>query len=116
MHKGKVLVSNTPENLIKEKNKTNLEDTFIEYLERLLVENENSKIDIKDEIDLRSESQIIQNSFFSLNRVFAYSFKEALELLRDRVRLTFALFGTIILMAVIGYGISFDVENLVLQF
>src|SRR5574344_266536 len=112
MHKGKVLVSNTPENLIKEKNKTNLEDTFIEYLEEAIDENENSKIDIKDEIDLRSESQIIQNSFFSLNRVFAYSFKETLELLRDRVRLTFALFGTIILMAVIGYGVSFDVENL----
>ncbi len=33
MHKGKVLVSNTPKDLIKQKNKDNLEDAFIAYIE-----------------------------------------------------------------------------------
>ena len=36
----------------------------------------------------------------------------ALELLRDRVRLGFALIGPLILMVTFGYGITFDVENL----
>ena len=35
-----------------------------------------------------------------------------LELLRDPIRLTLALFGAIILMFVMGYGISTDVEDL----
>ena len=35
-----------------------------------------------------------------------------IELLRDPIRLAFALLGPIILMAAFGYGISFDIENL----
>ena len=34
------------------------------------------------------------------------------ELLRDPIRLAFALVGPIILMLAFGYGISFDIENL----
>ena len=43
MHKGKVLVSNSPDELIKYKNKENLEDTFISYLEDALDETEKKK-------------------------------------------------------------------------
>jgi ribosome-dependent ATPase len=35
-----------------------------------------------------------------------------MELLRDPIRLTFALVGPLILLLAFGYGISFDVENL----
>ena len=38
--------------------------------------------------------------------------REALELRRDPVRSTLALMGTVILMLIMGYGISMDVENL----
>ena len=41
--------------------------------------------------------------------------RESLELLRDRVRLGFALLGTMLLMLVFGYGITMDVENLSLR-
>ena len=34
------------------------------------------------------------------------------ELLRDRIRMAFALLGPLILMIAFSYGISFDVENL----
>ena len=34
------------------------------------------------------------------------------ELLRDWVRLSFALLGPLILLLTFGYGITFDVENL----
>ena len=49
---------------------------------------------------------------FSLGRVLAYARRESLELLRDPIRLAFALVGRLFLMLVFGYGISFDVENL----
>src|SRR5690606_13169345 len=41
-----------------------------------------------------------------------YSLREVVELLRDPVRLGFALGGTALLMLVFGFGITFDVENL----
>jgi ribosome-dependent ATPase len=44
--------------------------------------------------------------------LFSYSRREALELRRDPVRSTLALMGTVILMLIMGYGISMDVENL----
>ncbi len=44
--------------------------------------------------------------------MFSYSRREALELRRDPVRSTLALLGTVILMLIMGYGISMDVENL----
>ncbi|WP_176364664.1 hypothetical protein, partial [Escherichia coli] len=41
-----------------------------------------------------------------------YSRREALLLRREPVRSTLALMGTVILMLILGYGISMDVENL----
>ncbi len=35
-----------------------------------------------------------------------------IEILRDPVRLAFALLGPVVLMIIFGYGITFDVENL----
>ena len=49
---------------------------------------------------------------FSLQRLFAYTIRETIELLRDPIRLAFALFGTAFLMLVFGFGISTDVNNL----
>ncbi len=51
----------------------------------------------------------------SLGRIWAYAQREAIEIRRDPIRLAFALLGPILLMIVFGYGISFDVENLVLR-
>jgi len=49
---------------------------------------------------------------FSPQRLLAFTVREALELMRDRIRLGFALFGTAFLMLVFGFGISTDVDNL----
>ena len=46
----------------------------------------------------------------SLIRTFAV--REAKELLRDRIRLFFAVFGPLIMMAAVSWGVSFDVQNL----
>lgn len=49
---------------------------------------------------------------FSLQRLLTYSHREALELRRDPIRLAMALLGSVLLMLVMGYGITMDVENL----
>ncbi len=54
----------------------------------------------------------VKHSAFSLQRLLSYTWRESLELRRDPVRGTLALLGSLILMLVIGYGISLDVEDL----
>ncbi|WP_374617198.1 ribosome-associated ATPase/putative transporter RbbA [Thauera aminoaromatica] len=49
---------------------------------------------------------------FSLARLASFSAREATELRRDPVRLTLALLGSLVLMLVMGYGITMDVEDL----
>jgi ribosome-dependent ATPase len=44
--------------------------------------------------------------------MLSYARREALELQRDPIRLTLALLGSVILLFVMGYGISMDVEDL----
>jgi ribosome-dependent ATPase len=51
-------------------------------------------------------------TFFSVGRMLGIAYREALELYRDPIRLAFALIGSVLLMAVLGFGISMDVENL----
>ena len=48
----------------------------------------------------------------SLARIHSTQWREALELRRDPVRGAMALVGSLILMFVMGYGISLDVEDL----
>ena len=59
----------------------------------------------------RSNADAIKRSF-SVQRLLACTIRESLELLRDPIRLGFALFGTTFLMLVFGFGISTDVNNL----
>ena len=51
-------------------------------------------------------------SRFSLQRMISYMWRETLELQRDPIRATLALGGSILLMFVMGFGISLDVEDL----
>ena len=111
MHQGKVLITNTPKELISLKNKDTLEEAFISYLKEAV--GESASEEKTEELSFNTSTQQSKpNSFFSLLRVIGYSYRESLELFRDKVRLTFALLGTVILMFVIGYGISLDVEDL----
>ena len=49
---------------------------------------------------------------FSPQRMVAYLWREALELQRDPIRAALALGGSILLMFVMGFGITMDVEDL----
>ncbi|HBZ69489.1 MAG TPA: multidrug ABC transporter ATP-binding protein, partial [Deltaproteobacteria bacterium] len=52
-----------------------------------------------------------QRRAFSPRRLFAYARRESLELLRDPIRISFAVGGALLLMLIFGFGLSLDVEN-----
>jgi len=47
-----------------------------------------------------------------MRRLLSYTRREAMELRRDPIRATLAMLGSVLLMFIMGYGVSFDVENL----
>lgn len=115
MHAGKVLASDTPAALCAMRGVTTLEASFISYLEEATgVDRTRSAIDYaaaeKPRVPVTACAQ--QPSVFSLRRLFGYAYRESLELRRDPIRLAFALLGSVLLMFVLGFGISMDVEGL----
>ena len=123
MHAGKILASDTPAALCKARSADTLEDAFIAYLEEAVLESQAPPAlptTMAEEPELLPESEPKTapigkqkaNTAFSFLRLFGYAYRETLELWRDPIRLTFALIGSIILMFILGYGITFDVEDL----
>ena len=53
-----------------------------------------------------------QNFKYRFSMIWTFARREAKELLRDKIRLFFAVFGPLIIMASVSWGISFDVRNL----
>jgi ribosome-dependent ATPase len=115
MHAGRVLASETPRELIRGRGAANLEDTFIGYLEEAAgAEAKTPELEFsRRDPSFEPMTPTLHHSIsFSLRRLLAYAWREGLELRRDPVRVAFALLGPLILMFVLGYGISFDVENI----
>ena len=118
MHAGRVLVSDAPAALLAARGANTLEEAFISYLEEAadLAEDAGSA----PETDLggpepewaQCSMEGRQSAYFSLRRLTSYTRRETLELLRDPIRLTLAILGSVILMLVMGYGITLDVEDL----
>ncbi|MGE0036236.1 MAG: ribosome-associated ATPase/putative transporter RbbA [Xanthobacteraceae bacterium] len=121
MHEGRVLATESPAELIRRQGAQTLDDAFISYLEQ---ESEALR-DARDAdpplpgsptsdgfANPRPSAEHRRPASFSPRRAFAYAKREALELMRDRIRLGFALFGTAFLMLIIGFGITTDVDSL----
>ena len=119
MHAGRVLAVGTPQEICAAKGGRTLEEAFIAYLQ-----------EADGDISTGSGAAAGRNAMkatqpatsgparrrgglrASFARTWAFARREVLEVLRDRMRLAFALAGPLILMVTFGYGISFDVENL----
>ncbi len=118
MDSGKVLATDAPSELVRKRGAANLEDAFIGYLEEAIGARVSPIIDVapSGESHMPDPAPPAQASrqqrYFSLQRLFAYTIRETIELIRDPIRLIFALFGTAFLMLVFGFGISTDVNNL----
>ncbi|PKR53366.1 ribosome-associated ATPase/putative transporter RbbA [Thalassospira marina] len=135
MHAGQVLDSDTPDALVEKRGTKTLEEAFIAYLKEATGEQDKktapatetrngttaSLADIgaspeigEDQTQFDAMADAAEKAVpgFSPRRLWAYSLREAMGLIRDPIRLVFALLGTLILMPVFGLGITFDVENL----
>jgi ribosome-dependent ATPase len=128
MHRGRVLAVGAPRELVEQRGSANLEDAFISYLEEAGGAEEKKKPEAPpqatahppeplaaaplstDEQTGPSHSRASRR--FDPGRLWAYARREAMELLRDPIRIAFAFIGPVILMFAMGYGITFDVENL----
>ena len=132
MHAGRVLVSDTPAALVEKRGAATLEDAFIAYLEEAVTEGEaragikgqpgvpasaNAESVASPAISAPVPSSVAATAppsrhVFDIRRMLSYTRRESLELRRDPIRRTMALLGSVILMFVMAYGISMDVEDL----
>jgi ribosome-dependent ATPase len=109
MHAGKVLVSDTPAQIVANQQADNLEQAFIGYLEQAGARDSSTEGDIS----LTSASTVEPvGKGFSWQRLWSFTLRESLELRRDPIRSALALLGSLLLMLFIGYGITMDVEDL----
>ncbi|SHF47685.1 ribosome-dependent ATPase [Lampropedia hyalina DSM 16112] len=118
MHAGKVLDSDTPARLVEKRGAATLEQAFIGYLVEAGGGPEAASDAPAPTAPALSGTTGAAGTpsaaprGFSLQRLLSYMWRESLELRRDPVRATLALLGSLILMFVIGFGITMDVEDL----
>jgi len=125
MHQGRVLAVGAPKELVKQRNSASLEDAFISYLEEAGgAGKEKGSEPAKPATAPAEQAEPAKpaaaeaaaasrtSRWFDPGRLWAYARRETMELIRDPFRLAFAFIGPVILMFAMGYGITFDVENL----
>src|SRR5262245_52211347 len=120
MNSGRVLAIDTPAGMVASRQAATLEDAFIGYLEEAQASTRAAGSAptapaAPAEADAAAKSddtRVRTANRFSLQRALSYSYREILELSRDPIRLTLAGLGSVILMIIMGYGITLDVEHL----
>ncbi|MGK1563976.1 ABC transporter permease, partial [Klebsiella pneumoniae] len=112
---GRVLDSDTPQALMAKRGLPTLEQTFIAYLEEAAAAHAGEQPATPPAAPSKPSQATGNNgrqARFSLRRLLSYTRREAMELRRDPIRATLAMLGSVLLMFIMGYGVSFDVENL----
>ncbi|HUD40882.1 MAG TPA: ribosome-associated ATPase/putative transporter RbbA [Dokdonella sp.] len=112
MHAGRVLDSDTPAALVARRGAATLEEAFIGYLLDAGGGVPDAPAGIESPPAAATSGASLRSPLFSPRRMLSYLWRETLELQRDPIRATLALGGSILLMFVIGFGISMDVEDL----
>jgi ribosome-dependent ATPase len=127
MHAGRVLASDAPGALMQLRGVQTLEHAFIDILteagagkqgnvarsgESSGAESAGTWPEHPEPRARTSEHEPAKPAAFSARRAWAYAWLESVQLQRDPLRRLLAFAGTAILMLIMGYGISLDVENL----
>lgn len=115
MNQGEVLAMGTPQELIDSKGAENLEQAFIQYLIEAQASNEKDSVAHSDEFEMITAPDKPKksfNPFGALSLIQTFAIREGKELLRDKIRLFFAVFGPIFLMVGASLGISFDIHDI----
>lgn len=108
MHAGRVLVTDTPADIIASRAAASLEDAFIAYISAEIPAEPSGNAALA--VDTSGASA--DTSGFSLSRLLAYTTREAMQVLRDPVRLAFAFLGSAMLLLIMSFGISQEVRNI----
>lgn len=111
MHAGRVLISDTPKNIMQQAHTSELDDAFVHFLQAETESSQSSNEDGKAVSDMFNDREKYRSAS-GLQRLLSYAHRETLELLRDPIRLSLAAFGSLLMMLILGYGISMDVEDL----
>ncbi len=124
MHAGRVLVCDEPAKIIAAAGAADLEAAFIAHIERAEGADTTTvaaPTEAHAALAPAAPAEALAATApardggapaASLRRLLAYSRCETLSILRDPIRLAFALVGTLILLLIFGFGISTDVQNL----
>jgi ribosome-dependent ATPase len=110
MHQGRVLAMGRPSDLVAEAGTATLEAAFIKALES--VETASSPTPLPQQLAGDGEARATPGEIGRLGRTFAFAHREGLEILRDPIRLSFAVLGSLLLLVLFAFGVSFDVEHL----
>src|SRR5262249_34004512 len=116
MNAGKMLACDAPQKLIDTRGAKNLEEAFIGYMEDSIAQPTGSTQAKRASSAPAAPTPIAAPAHekaalpLPLRRLFAYARNEAIQIMRDPVRLTFAFLGSALLMLVCGFGITTDVE------
>ena len=105
MHAGRVLASGQPAALIAERGVSTLEEAFIAWLQEGEGAAPAAALPPPAEAPARPAA-------FSLRRLAAYAIRETLELIRDPIRLGFAVLGIAFMMLAFGFGINTDTDHI----
>jgi ribosome-dependent ATPase len=116
MHAGRVLASDTPAALIERRGVATLEAAFIQEL----IEAAGGEAAAPSGLEPPAEPPRRpaapparrRRRGAWVDRVLGCTWREALELRRDPVRATLALAGSLLLLVIMGFGITMDVEDL----
>jgi ribosome-dependent ATPase len=131
MNAGKVLACDAPRKLIEERGAASLEDAFIGYMEDAIADAADTSASKPGPPAAAAAAAAVtapvaapapavaaqpapqrESTGLPLRRLLAYSRNEAIQILRDPVRLAFAFAGSALLMLVFGFGITTDVERI----
>jgi ribosome-dependent ATPase len=123
MHAGRVLACDAPDKLIEARGAASLEDAFIGYLEDAIARSSVGGVQAEPPPSAPAPPAAAQAPTppkkkaasalpLPLRRMLAYSRNEAIQIMRDPIRLMFAFVGSALLMLVFGFGITTDVEHI----
>ena len=125
MHRGRVLAVGSPQELRQAQGAATLEDAFVAHLQAAdhTVQAAQAAAAVRapgppapppasgEPPRSRARSAGERSLLDWWARTWAFARREAMELKRDRIRLTFALLGPIILLVTAAWSISFDIQK-----
>ncbi|GAA4490098.1 ribosome-associated ATPase/putative transporter RbbA [Gluconacetobacter tumulicola] len=115
MHRGRVLAVGAPEALVQARHAATLEDAFVACLEEAMAGDKDSvPVGEASAPAMAATGRHVPATGIGgwVARAYAFGRREAVELLRDRLRLLFAVGGPVVLLLIAVFSISFDVNTI----